>query len=57
VAATLQYLQPVVGVAASAALFGDVLTVWFDAGTGLVFLGIALSTGRMLRARGAGTSS
>jgi len=57
VAAALQYLQPVVGVAASAALFGDVLTVWFDAGTVLVFVGIALSTGRMLRARAGGASS
>jgi O-acetylserine/cysteine efflux transporter len=42
--AVLQYLQPVVGVAASAALFGDPLGVWFDAGVGLVLLGVALSS-------------
>jgi O-acetylserine/cysteine efflux transporter len=44
VAAALQYLQPLVGVAASAALFGDRLSVWFWAGTGLVLVGIAGST-------------
>ncbi|HLW59337.1 MAG TPA: DMT family transporter [bacterium] len=43
-AAALQYLQPIVGVGASAALFGDPLGTWFGVGTGLVFLGIALST-------------
>jgi len=43
-AAAMQYLQPVVGIAASAAIFGDPLGVWFVAGTGLVFLGIAWST-------------
>ncbi|HYM68022.1 MAG TPA: DMT family transporter [bacterium] len=44
VAAALQYLQPLVGVAASAALFGDRLSVWFWTGTGLVLVGIAGST-------------
>ncbi len=44
VAAILQYLQPVVGVAASAALFGDPLGGWFGMGAGLVLLGIALGT-------------
>lgn len=44
VAAALQYLQPLVGVAASAILFGDRLGIWFAAGTGLVLLGIAWST-------------
>jgi O-acetylserine/cysteine efflux transporter len=44
IAAALQYLQPIVGVAASAALFGDRLDFWFAAGTALVFAGIALST-------------
>jgi O-acetylserine/cysteine efflux transporter len=42
--AVLQYLQPLVGVGASAALFGDPLRVWFGIGTGLVLLGIAWST-------------
>lgn len=44
VAAALQYLQPLVGVAASAALFGDRLGIWFGTGTVLVFIGIGLST-------------
>lgn len=44
VAAILQYLQPVVGVAASAALFGDRLGGWFGIGAALVLLGVALST-------------
>jgi len=44
IAAILQYLQPIVGVAASAVLFGDPLGVRFGAGAGLVALGIALST-------------
>jgi O-acetylserine/cysteine efflux transporter len=44
IAAILQYLQPLVGVALSAALFGDPLGVEFGAGAGLVLLGIALST-------------
>jgi len=43
VAAALQYLQPLVGVGASAALFGDALGVWFWIGTGLVLAGIAAS--------------
>ncbi len=44
VAAALQYLQPVVGVAVSAALLGDPIDTWFGIGAGLVLLGIALST-------------
>lgn len=48
VAALLQYLQPVVGVAASWALFGDPIGGRFVAGAGLVLLAIALgTTGRL----------
>lgn len=43
--AALQYLQPIVGVAASAALLGERLDPWFWSGTALVLAGIALSTG------------
>ncbi len=42
--AALQYLQPLVGVAASAVLFGDRLGAWFWVGTALVLVGIASST-------------
>jgi O-acetylserine/cysteine efflux transporter len=42
--AALQYVQPVVGVLASAALFGDRLDAWFWIGTALVLSGIGLST-------------
>jgi drug/metabolite transporter (DMT)-like permease len=52
-AASMQYLQPLVGVAISASLFGDRLTFWFWVGTGLVFLGIALSTVPSRRGAGA----
>lgn len=57
--AVLQYLQPLVGVGASAALFGDPLRVWFGIGTGLVLLGIAWSTaaGPVLPAEGEGPAS
>jgi drug/metabolite transporter (DMT)-like permease len=44
IAAILQYLQPIVGVALSAGLFGDPLGVEFAAGAALVLLGIALGT-------------
>jgi O-acetylserine/cysteine efflux transporter len=44
IAAVLQYLQPIVGVALSAGFFGDPLGVEFAAGAGLVLLGIALGT-------------
>jgi len=43
--AALQYLQPIVGVGASAWLFGDRLDRWFWMGTALVLTGIALSAG------------
>jgi O-acetylserine/cysteine efflux transporter len=48
--AALQYLQPIVGVLASAALFGDRLDRWFWTGTALVLAGIALSAGSGVRA-------
>jgi O-acetylserine/cysteine efflux transporter len=51
VAASLQYLQPIVGVAASAAMFGDRLDVWFGVGTAFVFTGIALSAAPARRNR------
>jgi len=52
VAAVLQYLQPLVGVAASWALFGDPIGARFLVGAGLVLLGIALgTTGRLDDAR------
>jgi drug/metabolite transporter (DMT)-like permease len=47
--AALQYLQPIVGVLASVALFGDRLDPWFWAGTALVLAGIALSAGTGVR--------
>lgn len=42
-AASVQYLQPVVGVAASAAMFGDELGAFFIAGVILVLAGLALA--------------
>jgi O-acetylserine/cysteine efflux transporter len=48
--AALQYLQPIVGVLASAALFNDRLDRWFWTGTALVLAGIALSAGPGARA-------
>jgi O-acetylserine/cysteine efflux transporter len=44
IAAGTQYLQPLIGVAASAALLGDPIGRWFGIGTALVFAGIALGT-------------
>ncbi|MBV8565102.1 MAG: DMT family transporter [Methylobacteriaceae bacterium] len=43
IAAGTQYLQPLVGVAASAAIFGDRIRLPFAIGTALVLAGIALS--------------
>jgi drug/metabolite transporter (DMT)-like permease len=43
VAAAIQYLQPIVGVAASAWLFGDQLDLSFAAGLALVLAGLALA--------------
>jgi len=48
--AALQYLQPIVGVLVSAALFDDRLDRWFWTGTALVLAGIALSAGPGARA-------
>jgi O-acetylserine/cysteine efflux transporter len=43
IAAGTQYLQPLIGVAASAALLGDPIGPSFGIGTVLVFIGIALT--------------
>ncbi|OCP39183.1 DMT family transporter [Ensifer sp. LC163] len=43
VAASVQYLQPVSGISASAFLFGDRLGLMFAAGVGLVLAGLALA--------------
>ncbi|OCP17835.1 MULTISPECIES: EamA family transporter [unclassified Ensifer] len=43
VAASVQYLQPVFGISASAFLFGDRLGLMFAAGVGLVLAGLALA--------------
>jgi len=45
-AASVQYLQPVVGVAASSAMFGDKLGTLFVAGVILVLVALALTTDR-----------
>lgn len=42
-AAYVQYLQPIIGIGASAAMFGDQLGLLFVAGTILVLIGLALS--------------
>ena len=44
IAAGTQYIQPLVGVAASAALLGEPIGPSFGVGTALVLAGIALST-------------
>jgi O-acetylserine/cysteine efflux transporter len=44
IAASTQYLQPLVGVAASAAVFGDRIGLVFGLGTALVLGGIALAS-------------
>lgn len=51
-AASVQYFQPVVGIAASAAMFGDRLGTLFVAGVVLVLAGLALSMAP--RRKGAG---
>ncbi|WP_018236740.1 DMT family transporter [Ensifer sp. BR816] len=43
VAASVQYLQPVFGISASAFLFGDKLGLMFAAGVGLVLAGLGLA--------------
>jgi drug/metabolite transporter (DMT)-like permease len=43
VAASVQYLQPVIGIASSALLFGDKLGILFFAGVALIFGGLALA--------------
>lgn len=43
VAASVQYLQPVFGIAAAAAMFGDTLGLLFGAGVVLILAGLALA--------------
>lgn len=43
IAASVQYLQPVIGISVSALLFGDVLGLTFAAGVVLVLAGLALA--------------
>jgi drug/metabolite transporter (DMT)-like permease len=51
IAASVQYLQPLVGVGASAAWFGDRLGASFLTGAGLVLCGIALTSSNAARKR------
>ncbi len=44
IAAGVQFLQPIVGIVASAALFGDTLGPWVIVGAILVLAGVALTT-------------
>ena len=44
-AAYVQYLQPIIGIGAAAAMFGDKLGLLFGVGTVLVLVGLALSMG------------
>jgi drug/metabolite transporter (DMT)-like permease len=44
IAASVQFLQPIVGVAASAAIFGDKMGTLVIVGVILVFAGVALTT-------------
>ena len=46
VAASVQYLQPVLGISVSAFLFGDTLGLTFAAGVGLVLAGLGLAATR-----------
>ncbi|WP_415183177.1 DMT family transporter [Phaeovulum sp.] len=50
IAASVQFLQPLFGIAASAALFGDKMGLYFALGVVLVLLGVGL-TSTTLRAR------
>jgi len=43
IAASVQYIQPVIGIGASAAIFGDPLGVMFAAGVLLILAGLALA--------------
>ena len=49
IAAGAQYLQPLVGVGASALMFGDALGLPFALGTALVLGGVILTTLPMTR--------
>jgi O-acetylserine/cysteine efflux transporter len=50
-AASVQYLQPVVGIAASSAMFGDTLGLLFVAGVILILGGLALSMASRAKAQ------
>ena len=43
IAASVQYLQPIIGISVSALLFGDRLGVMFGVGVGLVLAGLGLA--------------
>lgn len=49
VAASVQYLQPIIGIGASAAVFGDKLSTWFAAGVVLILGGLALAAANKRR--------
>ncbi len=57
IAASVQYMQPVFGIAASAALFGDTLGALFMAGVVLIFFGLALAVAGPRRHRDAAAPS
>lgn len=50
IAASVQYLQPIIGISVSALLFGDRLGLMFAAGVGLVLAGLGLAASGKRRA-------
>lgn len=53
VAASVQYLQPVFGIAAAAAMFGDPLGLLFGIGVLLILAGLGLAVATLRKAEGA----